>query len=395
MGLSPLTLYFQTFHCALTLLHHLQLVSSRKLLLVLIESGCLNLLLSQALVNEEWAFSYTWDEVPVPHGHFQIFTFSPYALVAHFNHILSSTPQCCHLLVISSLENVSTWMVIFCSRCQCLLNDKQRWMTSSLSCLNLGSGAFFDEGLSVLKPSLLTWDWGISQDMGLSVLKSRVSVLDLVNTRSYFWSDVLRSHLLAWTFLPSSSSDNLSQVTSDFGSSRSISSPLPLLSPCMSSMSPLYFSNSVASISTVHFSIHQILFQAVLAHPNTGGSRGPVSPPLFLDCQVLPETVTPMPLWSPALQLHQVLNAAWRLHAFLLSTLDLHNDYFQPSPHFLNLSFHSLLAPPTCAWPSADYLSTTSKTVMWRPFSLLPTAPLQICLVLDPVVIFLFIVQEV
>lgn len=107
------------------------------------------------------------------------YSFSPYALVAHFSHILSSTLQCCHLLVISSfLDNVGTWMVIFCSRCQCLLNDKQRWITSSLSYLKLGSGAFFDEGLSVLRPSQLAWDWGISQDMGLSVLKSGVNVLE-------------------------------------------------------------------------------------------------------------------------------------------------------------------------------------------------------------------------
>lgn len=60
--------------CALTPLHLLQLASSLKLVLVLIESDCLSLLLSQALVNEEWTFFHSWDEVPLPHGHFQIFT---------------------------------------------------------------------------------------------------------------------------------------------------------------------------------------------------------------------------------------------------------------------------------------------------------------------------------
>ena len=65
--------------------------------------------------------------------------------------------------------------------------------------------------------------------------------------------------------------------------------------------------------------------------------------------------------WSPT---SWGVSAAWKLNVFLISTLGLHNDYFQPSPHFLHLPFRSQPVPPTCASPSADNLSTTNM----RPF---------------------------
>ena len=210
--------------------------------------------------------------------------------------------------------------MVFCSRLRWLLNF-QFWNHPRLP----GSWAF------------QTWDFQCSKwDERVTL---RVTVLDLVSTGSCFWSEIQRSHLLARTFCHSSSSDRLSQVTSDFSPSRRTSSLSPLLSPCLSVTSRLYFANSVASISTMHLSIHWIPFRLLSWHIPTLEDLAAHCPHTCpWTARSARESYTDATTKSGP-QLHWDLNTAWKLNVFLISTLTLHSDCFQSSQHLLISSF--------------------------------------------------------
>lgn len=117
---SPLTLDFQTFPlCALTLFHLLQPASSPKF-----PPG-------PGWIPAVWVHCYLrpfWMKNEPSPTHkmkslflvatFRFLLFSSLSIGCSFQSCLSSSPQCCHLLAISSfIENFGTWMVIFYSRC--------------------------------------------------------------------------------------------------------------------------------------------------------------------------------------------------------------------------------------------------------------------------------------